>query len=51
MIDLNRYKKVGKPDSIYQSVKVKTHIPPKIPKLVLYLPNLLQFKEKKDLEI
>ncbi len=27
MIDLNRYKKVGKPDSIYQSVKVKTHIP------------------------
>lgn len=123
MIDLNRYKKVGKPDSTYQSVKVKTHIPTpaeidykrgyitryfvqkandtesqiyevdyigfskvidnpffanvnlnwrlkgtdeqikdsnskaiklvstKIPKLPLYLPNLLQFKEKKDLEI
>lgn len=123
MLDINRYKKINEPDLIYDSIKIKTHIPtptetdykrgyiaryfiqkgndlestiyevdyigfskfidnpfythidlnwrligtdeqikdsnfkavrlvtPKIPKLQLYLPNLLQFKQKKDLEL
>lgn len=35
-------------NSNYKAIKL---VLPKIPKLNLYLPNLLQFKEKKDLEI
>jgi hypothetical protein len=123
MLDINRYKKINEPDLIYDSIKIKTHIPiptetdykrgyiaryfiqkandlesaiyevdyigfskfidnpfythvnlnwrligtdaqiedsnfkairllvSKVPKLLLYLPNLLQFKQKKDLEL
>jgi hypothetical protein len=123
MLDINRYKKINQPDLVYNSVKIKTHIPtpaeldykrgyitryfvqkandseseiyevdyigfskvidnpfysnvsinwrligtdeqikdsnfkairlvtPTIKKIQLYLPNLLQFKQKKDLEL
>lgn len=123
MLDINRYKKINKPDLVYSSVKIKTHIPtptetdykrgyitryfvqkandsesqiyevdyigfsktidnpfyanvsinwrligtdeqikdsnfkairlvtPTIKKIQLYLPNLLQFKQQKDLEL
>lgn len=123
MLDINRYKAINQTDLVYDSIKIKTHIPtltetdykrgyvtryfiqkandvestiyevdyigfskvvdnpfyalvnlnwriigtdeqikesnfkaiklikPKIPKIQLYLPNLLQFKQKKDLEL
>lgn len=123
MLDINRYKTINRPDAIYNSVKIKTHVAnpieidykrgyitryfiqksndtestiyevdyigfskfidnpfythinlnwrligtdeqirdsnfkairllhSKMPKLQLYLPNLLQFKQKKDLEV
>jgi hypothetical protein len=35
-------------DSNLKAIKL---VIPKIPKLQLYLPNLLQFKQKKDLEV
>jgi len=35
-------------DSNFKAIRLLT---PRIPKLQLYLPNLLQFKQKKDLEV
>ena len=35
-------------DSNFKAIRLLT---PRIPKLQLYLPNLLQFKQKKDLEL